>query len=424
MKKATIIVAMAAVLVLALGGTALARGAEPANRSSSYLAKGQSYISWTAAQAKMGAVGLSSDATATAHGNYSTTTVKCQVCHSAHKASATGSKLLQSASGASCVPCHVGATAISSKKVSGGNRHGESTGCTNGYCHAVAPHGAGDISKYATLKTAMLTDHADTLLDAAIQSGVDGAPVSGDIFAAGADKDTATALGSIAVYNPAVTAALLNDVTTAESIALGRAVGTGYVCANSGCHINGAFNSLTADATFGKWDGAITVAADAYQPKYTANDGTTGHLIPEGTYDDTLGWTFVGADGDTYDVRTLLKFRDAPIKGHTLAAVADLTTRDIAFANVGQCSACHDSIDYRISTTTKQFPHGNDVIATDGTDTGKNSSAWFMLKDSVSGAAVATDGRSATNGDLTSGMDGACLKCHRSDATTGVGFDF
>lgn len=424
MKKATLIIALAAVMVLALGGTAFARGAEPANRSSSYLAKGQSYISWSDAQTKMTAVGLDADDKATAHGNYSTTTVKCQVCHSAHKASATGSKLLQSASGASCVPCHVGPTAVSNKKVSGGNRHGENSGCTNGYCHAVAPHGAGDISKYATLKTAMLTDHADTLLDAAIQSGVDGAPVSGNIYAAGDDKDTATAEGSLAVYNPGVTAALLNDVSTAESIALGRAVGTGYVCANAGCHINGAFNSLTPDATLGKWDGAIVVAADAYQPKYTANDGSINNLIPAGTYDDTAGWTFVGVDGDTYNVWTLLKFRDAPIKGHTLAAVADLTVRDVAYANLGTCSACHDSIDYRISTTAKQFPHGNDVISTAGVDTGANSSAWFMLKDSVGGVAIATNGRSATDGTLTSGMDGACLKCHRADDTTGVGFTF
>jgi len=270
----------------------------------------------------------------------------------------------------------------------------------------------------------MLTDHADTLLDAAIQSGVDGAPVSGDIFATGVDKDTATPEGSIAVYNPGVTAALLNDVTTVESIALGRAVGTGYVCANGGCHINGAFNSLTADATFGKWDGDIVVAADAYQPKYTANDGTPNNLIPAATYGDDEGWTFVGVDGDTYDVRVLLKFRDAPIKGHTLAAVSDLTARNVAFANVGQCSACHDSIDYRISPTTKQFPHGNDVVNTDGTLPGTKSSAWFTLKDSVGGTAITTNGRSATNGDLTSGMDGACLKCHRADDTTGVGFTF
>lgn len=423
MKRVTIVIALAAVLVLALGGTALARGAEPANRSSSFLVKGQSYITWDEAKVKMGAVGLSADATATVHGNYSTTTVKCQVCHSAHKASATGSKLLQSAAGASCVPCHVGPTALTARKISGGNRHGSTTGCTNGYCHAVAPHGAGDISKYATLKTAMLTDHADPLLDAAIQSGVTGAPVSGNIYAAGDDKDTAPAMGSIAVYNPGVTAALLNDVSSATSIAFGRAVGTGYVCANSGCHMNGAFNSLTADATFGKWDGDIVVAADAWQPSYTRNDGVT-ELIPAGTYGVGPGWTFVGGDGATYNVWTLLKFRDAPVKGHTLKAVADLTARDVAFANVGQCSACHDSIDYRISSTTKQFPHGNDVINTAGVDTGFNSSAWFLLKDYVGGTVTPTNGRSKTDGSLTSGMDGACLKCHRGSATTGVGFDY
>ena len=170
-EKGYVLVALAAVLVLALGGTAMAKGYSPGNRSSSYLAKGESYIEWDDAQAKMAAAGVSAEATASVHGNYSTTTVKCQVCHSAHKAAATGDTLLQSTAAQACVPCHLGATATSNLKVSAGNRHGEATDCTNGYCHSIAPHGAGDISKYATLKTAMLTNHADSLLDAAIAAG-------------------------------------------------------------------------------------------------------------------------------------------------------------------------------------------------------------------------------------------------------------
>ncbi len=417
MKRAMFIVAMAAVLVLALGGTALAKGVNPGNRSSSYLAKGESYIEWADAQTKMAAVGVSAEATASVHGNYSTTTVKCQVCHSAHKASATGDTLLQSTAAQACVPCHLGATATSSLKVSAGNRHGGATQCTNGYCHSIAPHGAGDISEYATLKTAMLTDHADELLNAAIAAG-SGAPVAGNIYAAGADKATATPLATVAVKNPGVTAALLNDTSTPASIALGRAVGTGYVCSNGGCHMNGQFNALTEDATFGVWGGDVIVEAGGYAVTLPNGDPYT---VAEGTYAITATVNVAGTD---YNVWDLLHMRKTAIKGHTLAAVADLTVRDVAYANVGACSACHDSIDYRISPTTKQFPHGNDVISTLGVDTGANSSAWFMLKDSVGGAAIATNGRSTTDATYTSGMDGACLKCHRADATTGVGLTY
>jgi predicted CXXCH cytochrome family protein len=413
-----IVVALAAVLVVALGGSAIAKGVSPGNRSSSYLAKGESYIEFSDAQVKMAAAGLSAEATASVHGNYSTTTVKCQVCHSAHKASVTGDTLLQSTAAQACVPCHLGATATSSKKVSAGNRHGGATQCTNGYCHSIAPHGAGDISKYATLKTAMLTNHADELLDAAIAAGA-GAPVAGNIYAAGADKATATPLASIAVKNPGVTAALLNDVSTPAAIQLGKAVGTGYVCANGGCHMNGAFNSLDETAQFGAWNGNVTVDAGGYA--VTLPDTGAAYTVAAGTYTSA---DIVNVSGTDYNVWELLHMRTSAIKGHTLAAVADLTTRNVAFANVGACSACHDSIDYRISNTAKQFPHGNDVINTDGTPAGATSSAWFMLKPYVGGTATATNGRSTTDGTFTSGMDGACLKCHRADASTGVGLTF
>lgn len=418
MKKITITVALAAALVLMFAGTAFAKGYTPGNRSSSFLQKGESYITWDEAQTKMTAAGVSAADSASVHGNYSTTTVKCQVCHSAHKAAATGDTLLQSTASQACVPCHLGASAVTDLKVSEGNRHGAASGCTSGYCHAVAPHGAGDVSKYATLKTAMLTNHADSLLDAAIASGSSGVAEEGNIFATGSDMtDPASIIATIAVYNPNVTAALLNDTTDAAAIAFGRAVGTGYVCSNGGCHINGAFNSLSANATFGVWDGMADVTSE--QPK-----GSYATTIPVGTYGPTD--TIVDTDdGLTYNVWEVLHMRTAPIKGHTLAAVADLTVRDVAFANVGACNTCHDSIDYRISPTTKQFPHGNDVIATDGTDTGANSSAWFMLKSNVGDTAVATDGRGAADGTLVSGMDGACLKCHRDAGdAAGVGISY
>lgn len=408
MKKTLMIVALAAVLVLAFGGTAFAKGYTPGNRSSSFLDKGESYVAWDKAVDTMTAAGVSAADSASVHGNYSTTTVKCQVCHSAHKAAATGDTLLQSTAAKACVPCHLGATASSGTKVSEGNRHGSSTGCTNGYCHSVSPHGGGDISKYATLQTAMLTNHADSLLDAAIASGSSNVAEDGNIFATGADaSDPASIIATIAVYNPGVTAALLNDTSTAASIALGRAVGTGYVCSNGGCHINGAFNSLTETATFGTWEGNVSVTSTQ-----TVADGYAVE-VPPGNYSstDTIGGLLV------WDV---LHMRSESIKGHTLAAVANLTTRDVAFANVGACKSCHDSIDYRISPTTKQFPHGNNVINSSGVDEGTTSAAWFT----VSAYLGSPDATTTVRGSgITSGSDGACLKCHR-DGTNGVGITY
>lgn len=411
MKKVLMTIALATVIVLAFAGTAFAKGYSPGNRSSAFLEKGESYITWEEAKAQMVTAGLSSDpATASVHGNYTTTTVKCQVCHSAHKAAAAGDTLLQSTAAQACVPCHLGATATSDTKVSAGNRHGGTTQCTNGYCHSVAPHGAGDISKYATLKTAMLTDHADELLDAAIAAGA-GAPVAGNIYAAGADKTTAVPLATIAVKNPGVTAAMLDDVTSPASIALGRAVGTGYVCANGGCHINGQFNSLSETAQFGTWNGDAVVDAPGYS--VTLSDSSVATL-PAGTY--TSVSLFSGEN-----VFGLLHMRDSAIKGHTLAAVTDLSTRNVAFANVGACKSCHDSIDYRISATAKQFPHGNNRILADGTVSGV-SEAWFMAGAFLNSPDT-TITTNATGAAVRSGSDGACLKCH-SNGTNGVGIDF
>lgn len=416
MKRTLFITALAVMLLMAFSGTALAKGYSPANRSSSFLDKGESYVAWDKAQTTMALAGESAENTVSVHGNYTTTTVKCQVCHSAHKASATGDTLLQSTAAQACVPCHLGATASSDTKVSAGNRHGGATQCTNGYCHSVSPHGAGDISKYETLATAMLTDHGDSLLDAAILSGTTGLAEEGYIYATGSDASLpASVIATMQVLNPGVTAAKLNDVSTPAALAFGRAIGTGYICSNGGCHMNGAFNSLTENATFSKWGGNVVVDA----PGYAVVVGSVSTTVPAGTY--ASADTTILAGVGSYNVWSALHMRTASIKGHTLAAVADLAARDVAFANVGACKSCHDSIDYRISSTTKQFPHGNDRILPSGTVDGV-SYAWFNIGSYV-GSADTTTTKKATG--FTSGSDGACLKCHRADGTvTGVGLSY
>lgn len=365
--------ALAAILVLAAAGIAIADGGTLENPETSDLTRDESYVSWDAAVTLMDEAGVTAQDTTSVHGDYTTSTVTCEVCHSSHTASATGDTLLLETSENSCEPCHLGASAISRLKVSEGNGHGESGQCTNGYCHAISPHGDEGVSKYATLKSAMLTDRADSLLDAAIASGSSGSPVQGSILAVGTDSVIAT----ISVYNPAVTAELLNDVSTAAAISLGRSVGAGYVCANGGCHM-GQFNSLTDDAEFGVVDDPITMTESQYvDPNY---------------------------------------------KGHTLAAVADLSSRGVAFGNVGACNDCHDSIDYRISDSATQFPHGNDRIGADGAKLGGTSASWFTVAAYRHSPDTTLTSR-AEGSQFTSASDGACLKCHR-DGKRGVGITY
>jgi len=436
MKRILMIAVLVTAIVFAFTSVALARGVSPANRSSSFLSKGESYISWDKAQDQMALAGESEAATQSVHGNYTTTTVKCQVCHSAHKAGVDGDTLLATTASGACAPCHAGPSAWTAVKVSEGNRHGSTSRCAGGYCHTASPHGAGDISKYANLADALLTSNADSLLDAAIESSNTAAPVTGTIW----DDGTKDVLGTIDVYNPKVTAALLNDTSSAAAIAFGRAVGTGYICANGGCHMNGAFNALSEDATFGTWNEGIRFTSlhdvegyllDWYddgvlQDLDASNDGEVNGLYARGSE--------VTTDSVVYDVWEYVGYdtmRTEPIKGHTLTAVADLEVRDVAFANVGTCNACHDSIDYRISSTTKQFPHGNDTINLDGSikqvwDGAEfedaSSAAWFNAGAYLNSSDTTTTVR---GGAVTSGSDGSCLKCHRNATDdSGVGYTY
>jgi predicted CXXCH cytochrome family protein len=333
------------------------------------------YISWADASSTAVAAGTAALDMQTPHGGYLTTTIKCQVCHSAHKAAAAGDTLLASTAAGSCYYCHGGATAITDKKISAGNRHGGSDQCTNGYCHSLSPHGA-QLSDYGALKSMLLNANADPLIAAAIQSGVMSAPQTATVDYPRSVNATnpAGALDTISIYNPLVTQAMMDnaDQTTNE---LARSVGTGYICANGGCHINGAFNALSADAFLG---------------------------------------AVAGPDHKTTS-------RDTAIKGHVLGALVS----DVAYAPTARCNSCHDSVDARIGGA-KQFPHGNDNVDSGGNLVSYNgrtaTSAWFTLADKFGGTYVNTNSRVPTStGGYTVAMDGACLKCHRNTDDTGVG---
>lgn len=84
--KKTIILVMAAVLVLAFATTA-------------YASTTSGYVAWSSA--------APNNNPATPHKGYTSATNKCSVCHAVHKASDAGQILLRSSVGDSCTYCHV-----------------------------------------------------------------------------------------------------------------------------------------------------------------------------------------------------------------------------------------------------------------------------------------------------------------------------
>lgn len=438
MRKTVFVVLMVSVLVFAFAATAMAASGVP-NRSSAYLGTDSSeasrevsgggskaaYVSWTKAKTDMTNSG-SVDATLTPHANYTTTTIKCQVCHSVHKAVYTGSNLLMNAGGG-CVVCHGATSTVGSvKKVSadgyaadqGGyanedQRHGKADSCGSYECHASSPHGVG-VSSYPTAASALLSEAVDPLIAAALASGT-----SGLVETAVINDDWTESMHidfiEVDIFQPALNGADALAITApadATALARGRALVTGYTCANNGCHINGSFNGVSADAYLGAW--RLTV------------DGV--ELVNSST-ETTLG---------------VNNLRDKPIKGHTLFTA----TENTAYAVSGTCKNCHDATDVR-RAGAKMFPHSNAVWAVaDPAGTGNNVSgaftdygyvrlysdaAWFNLAGSATQTPVRTNGRTVptttpTFGQAyTVGMDGACLKCHATGegaTLSGVGVDY
>lgn len=230
MKKTLLIVALAAVLVFAFASPAFAKYA---GYSSS-----KQYVPWAEASSL---ASQNADAALQAfgpHAGYATTTIKCAVCHSVHRA---GSKLLNE--GAACAYCHTstanGGGAVAADLISwnGTTNSGPHSGrCANTDCHG-GPHGVG-ASTYA-------------------------GPAS-RLISAAADSNIAADLAANAL--PVATL----DTWNAQS----RVIATGGLCARTGCHTNSMFGVVTAGAETSR-----TVAA--------AGQMVTGHRV---IADATAAW--------------------------------------------------------------------------------------------------------------------------------------
>ena len=140
------------------------------------------YLSWSYVQAQTGAID-------SPHGNYSTSTNKCAVCHAVHRADPDGVVLtawggVGTATPAfsstmapfeSCFFCHGNGATFTDKTVeffvtSGGVL---SPHTTCGRCHTASPHGAGT-SDYAVLASKLINDHADAQLDVDLRDNNNG----------------------------------------------------------------------------------------------------------------------------------------------------------------------------------------------------------------------------------------------------------
>ncbi|MCL2654857.1 MAG: hypothetical protein FWD65_04050 [Coriobacteriia bacterium] len=471
MKKALLTMALAVGLVFVFAATAMASGGLPNRSSSGVLVKptdtqdvgtgnNVSYIVWPTAQTG-GASTFRGETQTTAwggdagsvHSGYSIDTVKCQVCHSAHKAGATGTKLLMSGANG-CLVCHSYASNFSTTtKIStdSGGRHGADTQCTNGYCHATSPHGlvysdiadgtvtAANIdamnatqaqtlfakaelslSGYPAAQVNMLNAKSDSLIHAAIESGTTGTAQDGFILG-WAGYDGAGGPIKVSVLNP-VTQAMMDDTAqvsdgTAHITSVGTAVATGYTCSNNACHVNGSFNALSDTASFG-------------------------------VLQDSAGTTSITGESSSSSLRT------QAIKGHRIGATVTSGYQNIAGKDIGQvayapalyCRSCHDQTDPR-SSSISSFPHGQGRAFAATPDASKPdwsmgntatsiSSVWFNVASDITGAdkeVTIKGGGTVAGSKYTVASDGACLKCHRAvagdpnatpDPGVGVGYDF
>lgn len=248
MKKTFLVLALALVLMLALGAT-------PAFAKYAGYSSSKQYVPWAEAQ---GMASQNADAALMArgpHSGYATTTIKCAVCHSVHRA---GGKLLNE--GSACSYCHTSAShgggAVASDLISWdvANQGPHSSRCTNDDCHG-GPHGVGS-STYDGAASRLITAKADT-------------NIASDLAANGLPAST------------------MNTWSGA-----GRAIGTGGLCSRAGCHTNSMFGVVTAGA-----ENTRTVGVDK---------SVTGHRVIAAA---TTNWNANGTDFPTTKTNLTIAFK-------------------------------------------------------------------------------------------------------------------
>jgi len=313
------------------------------------------YLSWGWAKTNAGETG-------SPHGNYTTTSNKCQVCHAVHRASGTGNVLTavpltgvaqDSKRTFACAFCH-GASNFTNVTISVSTTGSISPHGNCSRCHITSPHGVG-ASVYPVLEQHLINTGADAKIAYDISTGNNG----------------------------------MSAAVMAEGSAAGITLGTGYLCNN--CHSSGGAGIATVYAvnTPGAKP-AITGSAVATQ---------TGHRV---TALATGTWNTAGEHSAYYTGR--VAFNDA----NSCQACHD------AKRSNGANAFPHGYVDAAGAYAPKSQVGASLIWLTTAADA-DDPHALLPTPGSTSGTADVS---------LLS-TDGACLKCHVSgDGTAGVGHTY
>ena len=448
MKKYIFVSALAALLVFAFAAVAGAKyagyaldGSKASPTAAASTTPG--YLSWGGATQMMAANGLAATnpLAQTAHGGYITTTTKCAVCHSVHRATGQGTtvgvakNLFLTNSGDSCVQCHTdwGSTQAALLVEWGnpadnagttGGPHGSSQCAT---CHEGGIHGS-STSQYWGMNAYMLGGVNDAMIatelpyqDRTVNSG--GALVASltSVYTDGTGTGTSWFVNGSTV-NTAIGA--IPAGMNAPQYAAARSLLTGWTCSRAGCHVNSVFGNIVWGQTYARRQGA-TSGSDTTSPMML----TTGHSSAPGTNGNHANSTC----GPCHPGN--------PSGGYRLQAY-NIATNGASRAY--GCDQCHDMVG--VATNSTAFPHGNRGIQVYqwNCQTGIGTSAYtaptqlktsagniWMYQSNIAQTATgntnttmvdatwnvtegATQGKNATLGPNEAGMivDGACLKCH------------
>jgi len=413
------------------------------------------YLSWGGAQSIMASNGTSTQngitLDQTAHGGYVTTTTKCAVCHSVHRATGigviTGTAPTSNANGVvnqfltngadSCVQCHTawGATpaallvewANPADGTAGPHDTANNPGCAT--CHQGGIHGTGN-SIYWGMNAYLLGGINDDQITAEknlLLAREGNSDLNSVISATHTNDGTSWFFDGNTVNTTigGVPATPVNSPMEANIYAAARSILTGYTCSRSGCHVNSVLANITWGQTYqreqlGAGTGFMMTTGHSSAPGIN-----TGYeLNPQGGYPAQCGPCHPGN----------------PAGGYRGSGYLNVNSGDPNLsARAYGCDQCHDAVGKATNSTA--FPHGNRAIevyqwADDSTVAGAKSpttitsSAGNILvylsnmasKDFTGNLvslvdptvtlipdAVPGSGNTRDPGNIT---DGVCVKCH------------
>lgn len=414
-KKTLLVLALAALMVLAVAGSALAYS--PVTSTGGIIKAGPGtpatggandvnayvYMNWSNAAVVFGNTNGTDQSP---HGNYTTTTAKCIVCHSVHDAAAgapgatTGNAdtLLRMKASQACGFCHVyTGGVVNGRPVYDGMYLPSAHDGINaaGVTVALANPGHYSSPDCAECHTSVHGVGADASVPAAV-----GFLLKTDMLANSNNRftnpaATRTILGSLGIIggNNGDAANLLKETgwTTAEwvagapaNIAAQRKQMMGIFCAE--CHV-GAYATSAANS-----------ATNVHNAAAGFNPSLSGHRVGANVTASN-NWTSGGGS----------------------SSAKSGTGLTVAFAPASDCWSCHDAKDAFNNTT---FPHSFGGSSFGLLSAANNTAGKTAIAEGNAKGAYPGPG-SATGAGASVDVDGVCLKCHvSSNGTSGVGLSF